>query len=332
MIKKINIASLLIALFFLTKGHAQGTFPIYTDYLSDNILLVHPSVAGLSVDYGKLRVSHRQQWTNNEDSPSLQTLSYHQRLGLNAGIGAVVFNDQNGFHSQFGIQAAYAYHLNFGRVDALDQISFGIAASYVQNSVDQRSFVRPDPIISRVVESNNYFNADFSAAYFNLDGYAFLTVKNLLLNTKNDADNAFKSVNLRRYLLNVGYFFGWEKRFQFEPSFMLQYVEKTSEFSADINAKVYTLLGRNKRVWMALSYRQSFDDNPISELSQISSILGFEINKYSVSYSYAQQLGKFTFENGGFHQLTLGINLSGRLPKSRGYFPKFNPFMFRNDN
>ncbi len=292
---------------------AQGTMPIYSDYLSDNIYLVHPTAAGMS-NNAKLRLTHRQQWSGNSDAPSMQTVSFHNRFGRKTAIGAIIFNDKNGFHSQLGIQATYAYHLNFGRDDALDQLSFAISASYVQNSVDQRSFSIPDPVISQIVESDSYFNSDFSMAYFNLDGYAYFTVKNLLLNSKNSMNENFRSLNLRRYLLNVGYFIGWGKRIQIEPSIMFQLIENTKEVTLDLNTKIYRLIGNNKRIWFAMSYRRSFDKNDIQEFSQITPIAGMEFERYLVSYTYTHQLGDISFQNGGFHLADFMVNGRRRLP------------------
>ena len=325
--------SIIVILSFIAQNFvkAQGTLPIYSDYLSDNIYLVHPTSAGMS-NNAKLRFTHRQQWSGNSNAPSLQTISFHNRFGEKTAIGAIIFNDKNGFHSQLGIQATYAYHLNFGRDDALDQLSFAISASYVQNSVDQRSFTIPDPVISQIVESDSYFNSDFSMAYFNLDGYAYFTVKNLLLNSRNSMNENFRSLNLRRYLLNVGYFIGWGKRFQIEPSIMFQLIENTKEVTLDLNTKVYRLIGNNKRIWFAMSYRRSFDKNDIQEFSQITPIAGIEFDRYLVSYTYTHQLGDISFQNGGFHQFTLGINLLQKRPKDRGHIPEFNPFIFKTKN
>jgi len=325
--------SIIVLLSFIAQNFvkAQGTLPIYSDYLSDNIYLVHPTAAGMS-NNAKLRFTHRQQWSGNSNAPSLQTISFHNRFGEKTAIGAIIFNDKNGFHSQLGIQATYAYHLNFGRDDALDQLSFAISASYVQNSVDQRSFTIPDPVISQIVESDSYFNSDFSMAYFNLDGYAYFTVKNLLLNSRNSMNENFRSLNLRRYLLNVGYFIGWGKRFQIEPSIMFQLIENTKEVTLDLNTKVYRLIGNNKRIWFAMSYRRSFDKNDIQEFSQITPIAGIEFDRYLVSYTYTHQLGDISFQNGGFHQFTLGINLLQKRPKDRGHIPEFNPFIFKTKN
>lgn len=330
-----KIFKTIVIILVFVLGHnivkAQGTLPIYSDYLSDNIYLVHPSAAGIG-NNAKLRLTHRQQWSGHDDAPSLQTISFNNRLGKSAAIGGVIFNDKNGFHSQLGVQGTYAYHLNFGRDEALNQVSFGLSATFVQNSVDQRSFIIPDPIISQVVESDSYFNADLSFAYHNLDGFIYLTAKNLLLNTQDAENKTFRNINLRRYLLNAGYFFGWGKTIQIEPSVMMQYIERSQETLIDVNAKVYKMLGTDKRLWLGASYRSSLDNNEIEELSQITPTVGLEYNKYLISYTYTQQLGDITFQNGGYHQFTLGINLFQKRPKDRGYVPNYNPFLYKKDN
>ena len=326
------VLTVILGLFInQNKVQAQGTLPIYTDYLSDNIYLVHPSAAGIGSS-GKLRFTHRQQWTDNDESPALQTLSIHNRFSEKVGLGLVLFNDKNGYHSQKGIQATYAYHLNSGRDDALDQLSFALSASYIQNSVDQRNFTTPDPIISQIVESDNYFNADFSIAYHGLDGFLYFTVKNLLLNAQDNATRDYKNINLRRYIVNTGRFFGWGKSFQIEPSIMIQYVGRTKEKLVDINTKMYKTFGDNKRGFFALSYRRSLDFNGTQSLNQITPILGLEFSKYFVSYTYTHQLGDIIYQNGGFHQFTLGMKVFSKRNKDRGYIPDYNSFMYKNDN
>ena len=99
-------------LFFSIKNYSQETMPIYQDYLSDNVFLVHPSAAGIG-NSSKLRMTARQQWAGIPDAPALQTLSFHSKFGKgsNAAYGFVLFNDKNGYHSQKGFQGTYAYHL-----------------------------------------------------------------------------------------------------------------------------------------------------------------------------------------------------------------------------
>ena len=310
---------------------AQGTLPVYSDYLSDNIFMVHPSAAGIG-NSAKLRMTHRQQWNGVGDSPALQTISLHGALGQNAAIGGLIFNDKNGFHSQLGIQGAYAYHLNFRSDEALNQLSFGLAASYVQNSQDQSTFLDFDPVVSQVIVSDAYFNADLSFAYHHLDGFAYATVKNILLNTRQVTNTGYNSLNLRRYLLNVGYFFGRGENLQFEPSVMFQYIEATNEKLLDVNAKVYQTFGRSARVWLALSYRRSLDRNSIQELNLLTPIAGVEFNRFLLSYTYTHQLGGLIVRDGGYHQITLGVNLFSKRGSNRGYNSRYNSFLYKTNN
>lgn len=68
---------------------AQEGLPIYSDYLTDNYYLLHPSMAGVS-NCNKIRLTGRQQWFGDEKAPSLQTMSINGRIGeSSSGVGAI---------------------------------------------------------------------------------------------------------------------------------------------------------------------------------------------------------------------------------------------------
>ena len=304
-------------LLIIFAGHdmlAQETFPIYSDYLSDNVYLVHPSAAGIG-NCGKIRFTYRQQWVGVEDAPSLQTLNFHTRLTDKMAVGAILFNDENGYHSQQGFLATYAYHINFGREDAMNQLSFGLSFMYSQNSLNQTDFVTPDPGISQGVESTGYYNADFGLGYHYMDSFAYFTVKNLLLTPRDLVNNRFESDNLRRYLLTLGYYLGRGKSLQFEPSVMLQFIEYTGETFADLNLKAYKNIGEKSQIWAALSYRQNFDSN-LESFKMITPIIGINHKRFMFSYTYSSQIGDIVLENGGSHQVTLGYNVFCKKPRA----------------
>ena len=101
-----SLLPLLLAVFsffIVEKSTAQETLPIFSDYLSDNVYLLHPAAAGIG-SCGKLRLTAGNYWSGKE----LQTASFHDKLGedSNAGAGTILFNDKNGFHSQKGVQAS----------------------------------------------------------------------------------------------------------------------------------------------------------------------------------------------------------------------------------
>ena len=303
---------------------AQEGIPVYFDYLSDNYYLVHPSMAGIG-EGGKIRATIRKQWFDVEEAPNLQTINGHYRLNEKSGVGAIIFNDANGYHSQTGLKLTYAHHLRFSRdLRNLNQLSFGISAGMMQSNLDESEFnsVIPDPIITGGNISSSYYNMDIGASYNFMDFYAHATILNVLNSKRNVyykdravAANVAVVDNLRRYLVSVGYVFG-KGDWQLEPSVMLQMTDFTKEKTIDMNAKVYRKMDFGT-LWGGVSYRRSFDgalyqntsgDTKEQRLQLVTPIVGANYKNFLVSYNYSYQMGDIRFDNGGFHQLTLGYN------------------------
>ena len=108
-------------------------------------------MAGVNLVGGKVRMTARKQWFDQQDAPNLQTLSVDFRLTDRSGIGTIIYKDQNGYHSQVGGYLTYAHHINFNKSmvpskrpypskdDDINQLSFGISVGGIQNSLDQTS-------------------------------------------------------------------------------------------------------------------------------------------------------------------------------------------------
>lgn len=305
---------ILFICFISFKGISQETLPIYQDYLSDNVYLVHPAAAGIG-NSSKFRLTARQQWAGIPNAPALQTMSFHTKFGeySNAGYGLILFNDKNGFHSQKGLQGTYAYHLQMGDSRFFNQLSFGLSFTFVQNQSDQRTFTG-DRAVAAIVQSTSYYNADFGMAYHYGGFSSYFTVKNLLLTAKNNL-NVQENLDLRNYILSAGYYFGEDLFVQFEPSIMLQFREGTGERIADINLKAYKNISKSQ-IWAALSYRRTFDANAIQNAEFISPVIGLNYNNWMFSYTYTNQINDIVLTNSGFHQVSLGINLWTREPRA----------------
>jgi len=311
-------SKLLIILSFLAIGlrsSAQEGIPVYFDYLADNYYLVYPSMAGVSQGT-KIRGTIRKQWFNVNEAPSLQTLNFNSRIGEKSGIGAIVFNDANGYHSQTGVKLTYAHQLQFsGDPRVLNQLSFGASVGLQQSNLDENEFrsVIPDPIITGGKNSVSYFNVDLGMSYNLMEFYAHVAVLNVL-GSGRDLYTAIEFDNLRRYLFSVGYVFG-KDIWQLEPSVLLQITDFTKEKTMDFNAKVYRDVDFGK-VWAGLSYRLGFDgiqylangDFGYQRLQLITPIVGVNFKNFMVSYNYSYQMGDIRFDNGGFHQITLGYD------------------------
>lgn len=325
---------LLAVLFLVQFSHSQEGLPVYSDYLSDNYYLLHPSMAG-AANCAKLRMTGRQQWFGQKDAPALQTLSFNGALGERSGAGIIVFNDKNGYHSQTGMKLTYAHHIMFSRDNVdLNQLSFGMSAGFIQSSLDESTFYENnpsfDPIIFGSIQRSTYFNVDIGASYNFLDFYVHATVKNALASDRKLYTDS-EPVNLKRFILNAGYTFGDAEQILWEPSFMFQLVTLTQEKTVDLNIKAYKDLDFG-RLWGGLSYRRSLDGaqyvqgNGIADqkLQYVTPIVGVNFKNYVFSYTYSQIIGDVKFDTGGFHQITLGINLFCKPEKYHCNCPAIN--------
>jgi len=313
---------------------AQEGLPIYSDYLTDNYYLLHPSMAGVS-NCNKIRLTGRQQWFGDENAPSLQTMSINGRIGDSpSGVGAIFFNDKNGYHSQTGAYLTYAHHLMFSRntID-LNMLSFGLSAGLIQYKLDETAFVEFDPIIAGIEQSSSDFNIDFGFSYHFINFYAHATVKNVLANEGvNINEQGVRYDNLRTYLFSAGNVFSkFGSDWSFEPSLMFAYKDATKESFIDVNFKSYKELDFGT-LFAGISYRRSFDGAEFTTGSGISSqklqyftpIVGAEYNNFMFAYTYSYQANSVVFNNGGYHQITLGYNFGCKKEKYDCECPSVN--------
>jgi type IX secretion system PorP/SprF family membrane protein len=326
---------ILVLIALVTKtAFSQEILPVYSDYLSDNYFLLHPSMAG-AANCGKVRLTGRQQWFGQQDAPALQTLSFNTSVSDKDGLGIILINDKNGYHSQKGFRVAYAHHIMFSRDNVdLNQLSFGINVGFAQSQLDESTFYTNDPsfdpIVFGQIQNANYFNTDIGASYNFLDFYAHFTVKNALASQRKLYTDK-EPVDLKRLVYNMGYTFGDSEGLMFEPSMMFQYVFQTKESMVDFNLKAYKQMEFGK-LWAVASYRRSLDGAQYIEgnavatqnLQYITPILGVNYKNYMFSYTYSSLLGNIKFDNGGFHQFTLGVNLFCKPEKYHCNCPAVN--------
>ncbi|WP_132066367.1 PorP/SprF family type IX secretion system membrane protein, partial [Aquimarina spinulae] len=92
----------------------------------------------------QIRASGFEQWVSIEDSPGTQSLSIDGRISDRSGVGAILFNDQNGFTTQKGIQLSFAHHLTLSEYNN-QYLSFGISYKFTQFGIDTSRFNNGDP-------------------------------------------------------------------------------------------------------------------------------------------------------------------------------------------
>ncbi|MFD1094196.1 PorP/SprF family type IX secretion system membrane protein [Salegentibacter chungangensis] len=311
-----NFFCLILFLLSMSNAGAQEVIPTYSDYMTDNLYLLHPSMAGVA-SMNQIRLTARQQWFDVEDAPSLQTLSVNGRLNDKIGLGGILFNDKNGNYSKSGAFATFAYHLMFSRSSLdLNQLSFGISAGIIQHRLDQSGFDQFDPLIGDNT-TDIYGNMDLGISYYYLDFYAHVAAKNILsVNRELFYSDAVPS-NQRKYLFSSGYvidqlYSAWS----FEPSVLVQFREQTEEKAIDVNFKTYMDVDFGQ-FWGGISYRHGFqtaeytpegESTKKQQLRYFTPFVGLDYNRFVFGYTFTYQFSSLVLSNNGFHQLTLGYD------------------------
>ena len=325
--KKLGLLAVLLTTQF---SFSQEGIAVYSDYLSDNYYLLHPSMAG-AANCAKIRLTARQQWAGQSEAPALQTISFNGRINDQSGAGIIAYNDKNGYHSQTGVKLTYAHHIMFSRDNVdLNQLSFGINAGVNQSQLDESKFTDYDPTLGNVVQHASYFNLDIGASY-NLLDFSFNAVVKNVLETRQTIYTEYESDNLRKFIVSGGYVFGNADKILLEPSILYQFVDKTKESALDMNLKAYKKLEMGQ-LWAGLSYRKSFDGAEYSngngtnsqKLQYITPVVGLNYNNFMFAYTYTYLLGDIQYDNAGFHQLTLGYNFSCKPVKYECNCPAIN--------
>lgn len=310
-------AFLLLFFFNISSLKAQEVIPTYSDYLTSNLYLIHPSMAGAS-NYDQLRLTARRQWFDVENAPNLHTLAYNSRVGEKIGVGGIVFRDENGNFSKIGAYGTFAYHLMFSRSTAdLNQLSFGISAGVIQHRLDTSGFTRFDPLLGGN-ENDIFANMDFGVSYFVRDLYFHFAAKNLLSVSRELFYSQAVPSNMRKYLFSAGYVFELNRNdpWSYEPSLLFQAREATNEMAIDVNLKAYYEL-ENGNLWGGISYRNSFESTEYTAdgqevkrqaLRYVTPFAGINYQKFIFGYTFSYQVNSLVLSNGGFHQITLGYN------------------------
>lgn len=276
--------------------------------------------------HNQIRLTARQQWFDQDDAPNLQTLSFNARVGEQSGIGVILYNDKNGYNSQTGGYITYAHHIMFSRSESdLNQLSFGLSAGLTQSRLDETNFDLTDfdPVIAGIVQSTSYFNIDAGISYNFLDFSGHFTVKNIIFQNRSIYTEKYEPNNQRKYLLSAAYAIGkYGADWSYEPSFLFQWAERTGEKAIDLNFKAYRTMDFGK-LWGGLSYRRSLDGAEYlngaeiknQKLQYFTPVLGVNYKSFMFAYTYSYQAGDVKFENGGFHQITLGYDFLGGRPE-----------------
>lgn len=269
--------------------------PLYSQYMMNGFLL-NPAIAG-STDYIPVRITARRQWEGINDAPQTYAISAHSPISNGKmGVGGYIFNDQFGPISRTGLQASYAYHLEFSGTET--KLGLGLSVSVFQYKLDESNLnlLNPDDVaISHGVEASLVPDANFGAYLYNSRYFAGIAATQLIEWKVGINDNNENKM-VRHYFITGGYKFQLGEEFELEPSVLLKGTEFESPFQLDINVKGYL----KKNYWLGVSYRTG---------NALIAILGIKIDKYYIGYAFDYTFSNIKNYSSGSHEIMLGINI-----------------------
>ncbi len=289
--------------------------PIQNQYIADNPYLISSAYSGIG-DCWQIRASGFEQWVNIPDAPSTQSLSIDGRISDRSGVGAILFNDKNGFTSQKGLQVSFAHHLTLSGEE--HYLSFGLSYRFTQFFINSSGFSNgnPDNPINPSLESIEVNNSNFDIGMLYRLGRFFLSANAVnLIQKEIDEFSAAEPSKLQNYQVYAGYTFdNRQYDLEIEPSVLYQGFAGDGRSTADFNLKVRKM-NRGDYYWIGASMR-SLIDQDMKPLS-VSPMIGIKKSNFYVAYGYLVNLNE-SFEASsalGSHLITLGIDFGCRRSK-----------------
>lgn len=294
--------------------------PVYSQYVM-NGFLINPSLAG-SDGYSSLNLTVRDQWLGLKEGPKTYALAFQSTILRNSyiaksnfirrkvskptkqsrvGVGAYLFNDNNGIIRRTGLQAVYAYHIPTGKNIDGTQNDFALGLSMVNyqfavNTDALKYDYSDDPYLNTYDKSVMITDFNFGANYTTSKYYIGFAMTNLLrgsLMYANNSDN--KRGELGHFFLTGGLNIPIDKRWSIKPSAFI----KTSDMllkstQIDLTTRVFYL----ENYWAGLSYRTN---------DAIIALFGLRYDKYYFAYAFDLNLTDMRDKSIGSMELTFAV-------------------------
>ena len=322
-------------LLYLVVTFVEGQMnPLYlNEYLSENYYTIHPAMAGVNLSGLKFDFGTRQQWMNSSQRPATQFFTLEYKTTPKTTLGLMAINDQNGYHNQYKYQLTYCYRIYLNdqiwktrrsfhtKNDNIQELSFALNLGRSGMNLDQSSWNRPsqDPLLNQNLAADQYTTFDAGVAYVSTRLSVQLSFHNLAFassNSKSPEEALFSNVGGNKiYMGALQYEIYTKKGWNYEPSFLYQYEEKTNESSLDMNFKVYKIID-DGRIWMGISRRQNNVKirngqglNTNQNYKHWTLTSGLNYGKIKFGYQYTLARGEARFSSQGIHYIVLGFQI-----------------------
>ena len=236
------------------------------------------------------------------------------------GLGAYIFNDQNGAISKTGVAFTYAYHLTLRR----SQLSFGGTIKTFQYRIDKEKIQIENADLDQIyllIEANPkafITDSDVGTYYTDRNIYAGFSVQNLFesfLRLNNREGAGFKLE--RQYLGMAGYRYDLIDFLFIEPSFLLK-VSENAVAQLDVNLKFYF----KQDYWLGISYRTGSSSRIAAQStsgrgSSMIVMAGARVDRYYFGYAFDYTFSSISSRTIGSHELMIAVKFGDSARRYR---------------
>jgi type IX secretion system PorP/SprF family membrane protein len=327
--KPLTIPLIVLFLFIASRAENQQ-IPRFSQYYF-NEFLINPATAGYD---GRtiVNLSARKQWVGFSDytpqtslvsvqtrilkrSYSLRTRSnghkiYRKPTDGRVGLGAIVYNDQNGAIRRTGAQFTYAYHIFVHD----NQISFGLTGALFQYRISKDDAVLKnpeiDPLNGVIGKSALVPDAALGINYMTPKWHIGFSASQLFqsnLKIGNSAEfRATDDLRLRRhYFIMADYRIEPASlpKWQIEPSTIINFNERI-QFQADLTLKAFY----NRKYSFGVSARTTSD---------LVLLLGLRYKNYYFGYSFDYGFKGISRYSYGSHEISIAAKFGDTARRYR---------------
>jgi type IX secretion system PorP/SprF family membrane protein len=315
---------------FISTGIGAQQMPRFSQYYF-NEFLINPSVAGYD---GRtiVNLTARKQWVGfSENTPQTALVSVQTRVlkksynihnkgnGNNSfrpsskgkvGLGAILYNDQNGAIHRTGLQFTYAYHIFIYN----SQLSFGLSGNMFQYRISKEDarlkIPEIDPLNGVIGKSTLVPDASFGVNYMTRRWHVGLSVAQLFQSNLKIGNYAeYKTTNdlrLRRhYFILADYRFNLasKSKWEIEPSTIMM-VNERLQFQGDYTLKAFY----DRKYWFGISARTTSDFILLG---------GMRYKNYYFGYSFDYGFNGISRYTHGSHEITISAKFGDTARRYR---------------
>ncbi len=301
--------------------------PLYSQYMM-NRFLINPALAG-NDGYTSINMTAKEQWVGFQDAPSTQSVSFQTRLlktsyiskstavkkkmrrpsrSGRVGLGAHIYNDQNGMFRRTGVQLTYAFHIP---LKDNSQLSFGLSAVGYQFSISENGFFDSydpnDPLLLAYDRNLIIPDANFGVYFKTPDYYIGFSIHNLFesifkLGTTKDLVNNYRL--LRYYYITGAYEFYLSDNLVIQPSILMKSPDNFRSFQMDLSARLLFM----ENYWGGISYRT---------IDAMVIFAGLRIGNFYFGYAFDYQLNSIRKHTLGSHEFMFAVKLGDSARRYR---------------